>query len=615
MRALRTKRGVAVAAAAVALLAPAVGLPSPAVAQSLPVVVPKSLDERPAGFSLTPRAALRIAERQPAVARERREHPGLRPRLIVPQYFGDRRYEVAYRAGRKVLVDVHVGGRTGRVIELWTGPQADNLLARAYEPHVGRSLNKPYVWLPLALLFLVPFVDPRRPFRLLHLDLLVMLGFGVSQLFFNRGDVELSVPLVYPLLAYLLVRMLLAGFRPRPVGDRLVPLVPATWMVIGLVALVGFRVALNATDSGVIDVGQGSVLGAAHIRHGEDLYVAGDGDARDTYGPLMYLAYVPFEAVFPSDGPGGYDHAAKAAAITFDLFVLAGLMLLGARLRPGREGRRVGLALAYAWAAYPFSLYVLQANTNDGLIAALVLAAVLALRTPALRGLLVGVAAAAKFAPLALAPLLATGTSGRRPRDWFAFGSALVATVAIAIVVYLPDGGAREMYDQTIGYQLGRASPFSLWGLHPSLTILQVALEVGAAALAIAVAFVPRERDLRELVALAAAVTIAVQLTAMHWFYFYIAWFAPLALAVMFGACGRREVRTLGELEPLRVSVVELLPPVAHGVLPADRADGLAVKTPRGHLDAKVPAGGDLRAEVAVRDGVPEREPGPGPLG
>ena len=32
-----------------------------------------------------------------------------------------------------------------------------------------------------------------------------------------------------------------------------------------------------------------------------------------------------------------------------------------------------------------------------------------------------------------------------------------------------PDGGVRELYDRTIGYQAGRPSPFSVWGLAPSL--------------------------------------------------------------------------------------------------------------------------------------------------
>ena len=55
----------------------------------------------------------------------------------------------------------------------------------------------------------------RRPLRLLHLDLLVLLAFGISHVFFNRGEIGVSAPLVYPVLLYLLARVLLAGFRPR----------------------------------------------------------------------------------------------------------------------------------------------------------------------------------------------------------------------------------------------------------------------------------------------------------------------------------------------------------------------------------------------------------------
>jgi hypothetical protein len=55
-------------------------------------------------------------------------------------------------------------------------------------------------------------------------------------------------------------------------------------------------------------------------------------------------------------------------------------------------------------------------------------------------------------------------------------------------------------------------------------------------ALAVAVAFVPRRRDARQVVALAAAVVIAVQLPAAHWFYFYLAWTAPLVLATIMSA-------------------------------------------------------------------------------
>ena len=278
---------------------------------------------------------------------------------------------------------------------------------------MGRSLNAPYVWLPLAAIFFAAFFDPRRPLRLLHLDLVVLLAFGLSQLYFNQGRIDVSMPLVYPLLAYLVVRMLLAGFRPRERSERLVPRLPVRWMAVGLVLLVAFRVGLNLADSNVIDVGYASVVGADRIVHGEELYVANDVHG-DTYGPVNYLAYVPFELLFPWDGMWDSVPAAHAAAISFDLLTIVGLMLLGTTLRPGRGGRQLGLALAFAWAAYPFSLLALQENTNDLMVAAFLVLALAALRSPPGRGALLGLAGAAKFAPLALAPLLARAAAVRR---------------------------------------------------------------------------------------------------------------------------------------------------------------------------------------------------------
>jgi uncharacterized BrkB/YihY/UPF0761 family membrane protein len=110
------------------------------------------------------------------------------------------------------------------------------------------------------------------------------------------------------------------------------------------------------------------------------------------------------------------------------------------------------------------------------------------------------------------------------------------AVCLAAVYVALPDGGVRELWRETIGYQLGRESPFSLWGLHPSLHWLQLLLEVATAALCVALGFVPRRRDARQVAALAAAAVIALQLCATYWLFFYVAWFAPLALVAMMGA-------------------------------------------------------------------------------
>ena len=96
------------------------------------------------------------------------------------------------------------------------------------------------------------------------------------------------------------------------------------------------------------------------------------------------------------------------------------------------------------------------------------------------------------------------------------------------------------MYDRTLGYQATRSSPFSVWGQAPSLDALQPVARVLAAALAVGVAFWPRVKTPLQVAALAAAVTIAVQLTAAHWFYFYVVWFLPFVLVAAFAS--QREI-------------------------------------------------------------------------
>ncbi len=103
----------------------------------------------------------------------------------------------------------------GRVLEQWTGFQVAWTMARGYPGAFGRHVNALYVWLPLCVLFMLPFVNFRRPFSLLHLDLLVLLSFSVSLAFFNHAHIYASVPLAYPPLLYLLARML-ALLRREP---------------------------------------------------------------------------------------------------------------------------------------------------------------------------------------------------------------------------------------------------------------------------------------------------------------------------------------------------------------------------------------------------------------
>ncbi len=502
------------------------------------LVRPESERLAPRGFELSAREAIVIADAAEAVRDERAESPQMR--AVAFQRGGD--WQVSYFTGsgsaRTEVAQAIVDDESAGVLGAWRDQQLGAPLARGYLGAIAQKVNAPYVWLPLCLLFLAPFIDPRRPFRLLHLDLLVLLGLGVSLWFFNRGEITTSVPLTYPVLGYVLVRMLWVGARPRSRPGPLIPVLPVSWLAIGAVALVCARIALNVADSRVIDIGVAGVVGADHISQGQELYdggfAPGVGIRGDVYGPLNYLAYVPFEAIFPWHGHWGDVPAAHAAAIAFDLLAALGLLALGRRLRAGEVGRRLGIALAFGWLACPFTLYTMNANANDSLIAAIVVGAMLVLASPPARGAMVALGSGAKFGPAALAPLFATGTGERRWRSALIFGAAFLALSALLVLPFLPDGGLRELYDRTLGYQASRSSPFSVWGQAPSLDFLRPIVRAGAIALALGVALWPRRKTPAQVAALAAAVLIAVQLGATHWFYFYVVWFLPLVLVALF---------------------------------------------------------------------------------
>jgi hypothetical protein len=108
------------------------------------------------------------------------------------------------------------------------------------------------------------------------------------------------------------------------------------------------------------------------------------------------------------------------------------------------------------------------------------------------------------------------------------------AVVAAAVMAQtLIDPGLSTFWDRTIGNQVGRSSPFSVWGQVDSLGWLQTALKAAVAALAVLVAFVPRKRDPVAIAALGAAVLLALQLTVEHWFYLYIPWFAAFLFVAL----------------------------------------------------------------------------------
>jgi hypothetical protein len=460
------------------------------------------------------------------------------------------------------VADVVVEDTTGRVTEAWTGPQVAWKMARGGEGAFGgKTLLEPYVWLGFCLVFLLGLADLRRPLSTRNLDLLALLGFSLSLAFFDRGEIFRSAPLAYPFLGYLLVRGLWIGSGRR--GRALSSVWPTWVLAAAAVFLLGFRVGLNhQTPHGVIDVGLAGVVGATRILDAEAPYghmpdragascgpADADGFVRehiqtngrceaaiergDTYGPVSYEAYVPATAILGWSGKWDSLPAAHVTSIAFDLLAVLALVLVGLRF----GGRRLAVLLAFAWAAYPFTAYTLNANTNDAIMPVFLLLGFWLVTSSALRGAAVALSGWAKFGALLVAPLWATYPAvslGRLAR--FVAGFAAATLLSFAILAFEPSlwEAVRTFWERTIGYQAGRDSPFSIWGwgqYHasgiPDLGFLQPIVEVFAVGLALALAFVPRRKGPVQLAALTASVLVAFQLTLTHWFYLYLPWVVP----------------------------------------------------------------------------------------
>jgi hypothetical protein len=455
-----------------------------------------------------------------------------------------------------------VDDTTGDVLEAWTGPQVAWGMARGSPGAFGgTTINDPWVWAVFCTVFLLGLADFRRPFSVRNLDLLILLSPTASLWFFNHGDVFTAVPLFYPALAWVVLRCTWIGTTGRATSGR--PLWPAWVLLAATVFLAGFRVGLNVEASNVIDVGYSGVIGAERIANGQapwghfpiedSLKPCGlpdsSGEIRnriqtngrcesanpegDTYGPVAYESYIPGYLLFGWSGLWDSLYAVHFTTIAFDLLTLLGLWLVGLRL----GGQRLAAMLAFAWAAYPFTQYASNSNTNDTLLPCFLVWGFWLATSPVGRGALVALSGWTKFASLIVAPLWLTYPDRRPSRRFLvAFVVATLAAFSVVLLEPSPLHELRVFWDRTVGFQIGRPSPFSLWdwrqyharglpNLHAVQRVLQVLLVAGA----LAAAFFPRRKSPLQLAALTAALLAGFELVLTYWLYTYIPWFYAFA--------------------------------------------------------------------------------------
>jgi hypothetical protein len=533
-----------------------------------PLVPPRTFG----GPHKTKQQVLRIFERDPKVAAWLARYP-VKGRTDEETYTAARQdwtvkiwWGAAGEIAQGTVLDV-----TGGVTEALTGPQVAWGMARGSPGAFGgTAINNPWIWMAFCVVFFLGLADLKRPLSLRNLDLLFLLSPTASLWYFNHGDVFTAVPLFYPCLAWVVLRGIWIGRRNRgtPGAPRW-----SVWVLIGAtIFLAGFRVGLNIERSNVIDVGYSGVIGAERIVNGQApwgnfpveqlpsgkyLKACGPADSSgeirervqtngrcesanpqgDTYGPAAYEAYIPGYLILGWSGKWDTLPAVHFTAIAFDLLTILGLWFVGLRF----GGRRLGAVLAFAWAAYPFTQYVSNSNTNDAIMPCLLIWAFWFLSAPVARGVLAAASGWTKFASLVVAPLWLTypnRTPSRRAVAGFVGGT--LAVFSILLLDPHPLHEAVVFFHRTFGYQIGRQAPWSLWDwrqyharglpdLHLVQRVLQALLVLGALALAI----VPRRKSPLQLAAFTAVLLAGFELVQTYWLYTYIPWFFPFAVLAL----------------------------------------------------------------------------------
>jgi hypothetical protein len=405
-----------------------------------------------------------------------------------------------------------------------------------------------WVSLPFCGLFLLALADVRHLRRLYNLDLLVLGSFVVGLGCSSRTSGIFPMLALYVPLVYLAVRMLMVARVGRTGSARptegLHQGLPWQWLLVGIVVLCAVHLHWALDDPSTSDVGEASVQGALKIVHGHALYGAEHSESVgavdehfDTYGPFNYEAYVPFVIVAHSA------LAARLATLFFTLLSALLLFVLGRRVR----GPTAGAALAFAWLAYPITLFADGFDFNDALVAATLIGTLLVAASPVRRGAMAALAGWTKLSPLALVPVMVAygGRAGEsRRRAVLGFCASFILVSTVIFVPALDHSSLSTFVTRTFGFQAKRPPMLSIWSLlgnsyHHAAWIVDACRATHGLLTALVVGLVlvlprlPRRQDLIGLASASAAVLIALQVIDGYYSYSYLLWFVPLVLVAL----------------------------------------------------------------------------------
>lgn len=449
------------------------------------------------------------------------------------------------------------------------------------------------IWLAIIVTVLIAF-DFRKVISWRNLDILLLLlpGFLLIDLIHLGADGRITDPAqkslfgmvflgIFLVSLALLIRALVGAFNRE--ARSWTPNLPSGALAILIVILLACNAILalgrSPDDCGYYtNIGAKRMLETGKFPYGDPML---RGGAAATYGPVLYIAHIPFQigislvgsnvearerlsdnGSVPGDGAryvGPPVLATKLTLLFFHFMGVAGLIMVGRRL----AGLAVGLALAclYIGSAYVQGLggetHFIGGMTFISHIApaATTVLAFSALGRPFLAGTLLAVATGVLFYPAFFFPLW-LGYYFWRGKEWRKFAAGfLIVCSAIGAGVLLMTHSSEDVsaiqaiYESTVGHQEAKhaygSSVFSFWGTHPELadfwqrpfiegwyllkpSFLIFAFFIGASF------FMARGRTAAQLALLTAAVAIAIQLWKSHAGGTYIEWYYPFLLIGLF---------------------------------------------------------------------------------
>ena len=333
-------------------------------------------------------------------------------------------------------------------------------------------------------------------------------------------------------------------------------------------------VAINTKPN---DCGVFTSIGAARmLETGKFPY--GDPKLRDgaaaTYGPMLYLAHIPFQALLSAVGletahndqtgvPEPPLLATKLVALSMHFLLIACLVILGKRL--GGPAIGYGLACLYAGSAHVQGLggaahFINGMSYVSHIVpAALTLAALALTGRPFLAGATLASAAGAIFFPAFFFPVFLGHyfwKGGWKGGEWrrFTTGFVLVCALIGGAVLLLTETQGKEtalqaVYKSTVAHQESKeaygSSAFSFWGTHPRLAAFWQEPFVSRwhlfkpsfllfSVFLIATFFLANGRSLPQLAFLIASIASGIQLWKSHAGGTYVEWYLPFLLIGMF---------------------------------------------------------------------------------